>query len=195
MKKTKKLFIAVVVFFLTSFTLFEAVIITAPYYYKPQKSDCILILGYALKDGYHPDEWLEMRLSKGLELFNRGFGEFIIVSGGKGPKDQIPVGESMRNWLLERGVPDNKIVVEDRSSTTFTNIDFSKKIIRDKEKKRVLVVTSDFHLFRSMLIAKDNLEYCSGASAPSSKPLKKTLSYIRESAAIIKYYIFDRINR
>lgn len=56
----------------------------------------------------------------------------------------------MANYLMEQGVPQEDILIEDRSRTTFENLTFSKAILKDQELgKSVLVVTNSFHALRA----------------------------------------------
>ena len=61
----------------------------------------------------------------------------------------------MAAWLVERGFPADRLLLEDQSRTTEENLVFSKAIIDDlRPGARVTVVTSDFHAFRAALLAR-----------------------------------------
>ena len=192
MKSLKKITITLGILLIACFIFIQSLVIAAQFQYKPEKSDAILILGYALEDGLYPDEWLRLRLQKGLDLFNEGYGNYIIVSGGIGPTDQIPVAIAMKSWLLEREVPEDRILTEEKSNTTYENIVFSKEIMADKSIDSVVVVTNDFHIYRSMLIAKAHLPNCSGSPSYTNRFFKKLFSYIREDMAVVKYLFLRR---
>ncbi|TYQ15331.1 UNVERIFIED_CONTAM: uncharacterized SAM-binding protein YcdF (DUF218 family) [Acetivibrio alkalicellulosi] len=192
MSNVKKSIIIFTLFLLCAFIVLHILVVSSSSFQEPEKSDSILVLGYGLIDGEYPDEWLEYRLKKGLELYNNGYGKYIIVSGGKGPKDNIPVAYAMKKWLVDKGVPVENILVEDKAINTYENIVFSKSLMELNDIKSVVVVTSDFHIFRSMLISRNHLENVSGASSHSEGFIKKTLSYIREDIAVLKYLIFKK---
>ena len=187
--KRISIFLLIIVF--CFFSILQALIILAPFTNHPVKSDCILILGYALKDGYHPDEWLTERLEKGLELYKQGYAQLIIVSGGPGFKDHLSVAQAMKQWLIEHSVNEKDIIVEDKARNTLENFEFSKNLSQAYSIKSIIVVTNDFHIFRSMLIAKEYYEKCSAASAPSEFLLKRVFAYLREDAAVVKYLFSD----
>lgn len=190
MNRFKKIFIIISLIIFCPFLTLHTIVVSSPYFQEPVKSDAILILGFGLIDGEYPDEWLESRLSKGLELYNEGFGKYIIVSGGKGPKDNIPVAYAMKNWLVERDVPKEKILIEDKAVNTFENIILSKDILESKDLSSVVVVTSDFHIYRSLKISKNHFEDVSGVASHSDGFFKKTIYYLREDLAVLKYLIF-----
>ncbi|MDQ2087520.1 YdcF family protein [Herbivorax sp. ANBcel31] len=190
MGKVKKIILILSLIILCSFTILHMFVVFSSSFQEPLKSDAILILGFGLVDGEHPDEWLESRLSKGLTLYNEGFGEYIIVSGGKGPTDNIPVSYAMKNWLIEREVPKERILIEDKAVNTFENIILSKAIMNSKNLSSVVVVTSDFHLFRALKMSKDHFDNVSGVASNSEGFFKKTIYYLREDLAVLKYLIF-----
>lgn len=189
MNRFKKIFLILSLVILCPFLTLHTIVVSSSYFQKPSKSDIILVLGFGLIDGEYPDEWLESRLSKSLELYNEGFGEYIIVSGGKGPKDNIPVAYAMKNWLVEKNVPKEKILVEDKAVNTFENIILSKPILESKNTSSVVVVTSDFHIYRALKISKNHFGDVSGVAAPSEGFFKKTIYYLREDLAVLKYLI------
>ena len=113
----------------------------------------------------------------------------IIVSGGQGSDEVVTEALAMKNYLVKNGVSKDKIIMEDKATTTLENIIFSKKIITDKNLKgKVLIVTSDYHLFRGQIIASilgiDNEGLC------SISPLSSRIYYmIREyPTSIIDVY-------
>ncbi|MCL6574323.1 MAG: YdcF family protein, partial [Bacillus sp. (in: Bacteria)] len=81
----------------------------------------------------------------------------------------------------------SRIILEDRSTDTYENIRFSKKLI-PLNAKQGLVVTNNFHIYRSISIARDlELEV---EGLPTKTPIKAVLkSYIREYMAITKFYL------
>lgn len=191
MRRYKKWLTLIISVLASSFVILQASIVTAPHFISnPGKSDAIIILGHALKDGYNPASWLESRLEKGLELYNAGYADYIIVSGGKGPTDNIPVSTAMKNWLVKQGIPSGIILEEDKAHSTYENIEYSKKLLAQIDAHSTIIVTSDFHLFRSVLIARNELANTSSCHSFSDNFPEKLLAYIREALAVIKYVVF-----
>lgn len=133
-KYQKPLIILFLIIILLLITLQFAVFFY-PHFAIPRKSDSIVILGYALKDGLTPDNWLELRLKKGMELYNRGYSKTIIVSGGQGKKDKIPVSISMKRWLITNGIPESDIITEESSHSTDENFKYTQILC----KKTILI--------------------------------------------------------
>ncbi|MDU4830016.1 MAG: YdcF family protein, partial [Clostridium perfringens] len=111
----------------------------------------------------------------------------VIVSGGQGSNEPIPESEAMKNFLVNKGINPNRIIEEDKSKSTFQNLEFSKKILEERhaDKDEVLIVTSDFHLFR----AKEIADYLNikNEGLPSKTPISLRVQYmVREFPAMIK---------
>lgn len=128
--------------------------------YRPDPDrDFILILGCALMKDGTPTPLLKARADRALEFAaeqekESGKKAIFIPSGGKGEDEVISEAQSIRNYLLERGVDESRIILEDRSTSTYENMLFSKQIIDSIDPKaKVLFSTNGFHVFRSGLMA------------------------------------------
>lgn len=119
---------------------------------KRRTYDYIIVHGAGLM-GTELTPLLAGRVDKAFELWehqNRT-GKFV-VSGGQGSDEVISEAEAMARYLIaKKGVPAEAIVKEDRSTTTFENLKFSRAIMNELsagEPYRCAVVTSDYHVFR-----------------------------------------------
>lgn len=116
--------------------------------------DYIIIHGAALIND-SPTPLLKKRLDKGIEVFNASFkNAFFIVSGGQGADEIVSEAEAMKNYLINKGIPESKIIKEDKSHNTLENLLFSKRIIKDTDKK-VIIVSNDYHILRCVIYAKN----------------------------------------
>lgn len=97
------------------------------------------------------------RTEKGVELLKEGLGEYLILSGGV-VYDDVTMAELMKNHALKLGVPEEKILLEDKASTTHENAKLTKEIIEENNFKSVIVVTSEYHSRRSKLAMEKALE-------------------------------------
>ena len=97
------------------------------------------------------------RTEKGVELLKEGLGDYLILSGGV-VYDDVTMAELMKNHALKLGVPENKILLDDKASTTHENAEFTKEIIEENNFKSVIVVTSEYHSRRSKLAMEKALE-------------------------------------
>ena len=79
----------------------------------------------------------------------------FVPSGGQGPNEVISESESMKNYLLSKGIPEERILMEDQSTTTFENMKFSKeKIMAIDPNAKIAYSTTNYHVFRSGLFAR-----------------------------------------
>ncbi|MCR5215733.1 MAG: YdcF family protein [Lachnospiraceae bacterium] len=150
----------------------------------PSDAEYCLILG-AKVNGTSPSLSLRVRLDAAYEYLMEHPNCIAVVSGGKGDDEGISEAESMRIYLMEKGIAKERILLEDRSTTTMENMQFSKELI-DVENSTVCVCTSDFHLFRACMVAKKNgYMHITGLGGRSLWYLIPT-NYVREFMAIVK---------
>jgi len=116
--------------------------------------EAIVVLGYGQKEK-QIDEILKNRLEKALEIFQENKEAKIILSGGKVLSKDFSEAEIMAEFLKERGVPETSIILEDKSRNTFENLINLKEIIKEKGFQKVALITSDYHLKRVEMIAKN----------------------------------------
>ena len=122
--------------------------------------DAILVLGAGLRNG-KPSPVLKDRLDTAYEVYKSGASNKIIVSGDHGTKtyDEVNV---MKDYLINKGVPSENIFMDHAGFSTYDSIYRSKEIFQTK---KIIIVTQEFHLYRSLYIAsKLNLE-AKGVSA------------------------------
>lgn len=161
---------------------------------RPDKSDCIIVLGCSV---YYttPSPFLEARLSEGLELYNKGYGNYIIVSGGRGKGESISEAQAMKNYLISRGVNASKIFMDDNSMSTKDNLVNSSSIMKEKGLKTAVIVSNKYHLKRVSLIAKElHIEASYAGVFVSEHQGHEIKGYLREIPAIWQYYIIQFSN-
>ncbi|MFD6396219.1 YdcF family protein [Nocardia sp. NPDC060249] len=109
----------------------------------------IVVLGYGLlPDGALRPE-LENRLTAAwLQAIAAPFSP-VVVTGGN-PQNGISEAEAMRRWLIARGLPGDRIHVEDRAGSTVQNALFSTRLLRDLGATSAVVVTSPNHIRRAV---------------------------------------------
>ena len=110
---------------------------------------------------------LSNRVDKAIQIYNKcKVKPIIIPSGGQGEDEKLSEAQAMKNYLLEHGIPEESIVLEDRSTTTRENLLFSKKIIDSREgKKKTALVSSNYHIYRCLKLAKEIGFNCTGIGA------------------------------
>ena len=120
-----------------------------------QDRDCLVILGCRFrKDGTLPP-LLRGRVDRAIEFWRAqkaatGREALLIPSGGQGPDESMPEAEAMRRYLVEQGIPEERIRPEVRSRNTYENMEYSRALIEAEcEKPQVAYVTTNYHVFRS----------------------------------------------
>jgi uncharacterized SAM-binding protein YcdF (DUF218 family) len=152
--------------------------------------DAVVVLGAGLR-GESPSLVLKNRLDAAAGYHKANPRAIIIVSGGKGSKDTIPASQVMARYLMEVGVPEDKIIEEDRSASTFENIKFSAEILAERfpEGCKTVVITSDFHIYRAVRFME--MAGLGGARVYADTPLHLLPgSLVRECAAVVKLWLF-----
>ena len=129
--------------------------------HEPEKNkDFLIILGCGLRKDGTPTPLLQGRIDRALTFYERQKAEtgkelVFVTSGGRGPDEVISESESMKRYLMERGVPEEKIIQEDRSADTMENMKLSKeKIWALDPNAKVAFSTTNYHVFRSGLFAR-----------------------------------------
>ena len=148
--------------------------------------DVLIVLGARVK-GTRPTRALAQRIARAEEYLRENPGTRAILSGGQGPDEEISEARAMCQSLEQGGIAPERLILEDRSTTTQENLLFSRKWISPED--RVGIVTSDFHLARSLGIAR-KLGYSQVWGLPA--PLRSVLLphyLLRESFALLKDWI------
>ncbi len=144
--------------------------------------DYVIIHGCGLAGGERVTKLLSNRIDKAVEIYRRCKAKPIIIpSGGRGEDEKISEALAMKNYLLEQGIPEEHIVLEDRSATTRENLIFSKEIIEKREgRKRTALVSSNYHIYRCLKLARSVGLRCTGIGA-------KVAAYFWPSALIREF--------
>lgn len=117
-------------------------------------SDVILVLGARvyISGAYNP--CLKARVDHAVTLYKHKFAPKILMSGGNDKEDNANEAETMKKIAIEEGVKPEDILLEKKSSSTYENIMFSKKLFEAKNLQSVIIVTEPFHIPRASLVAK-----------------------------------------
>lgn len=156
---------------------------------EPQ--DYLIVLGAQVYNG-RVSTILRHRLDAAYDYLAQNSETKVIVTGGQGFNEPYPEAEGMAAYLMDRGIPEERILKEDQADNTVQNIEYSFAMI-DPENDRICIVTNQFHVHRAMLLAKKaGAKHLSGIGAPSD-PLYLLNNMVRESAALIKDWLIGRI--
>jgi vancomycin permeability regulator SanA len=118
-----------------------------------QQSDVAVILGNHVAPDGKPSARLQARLDRAVELYHRGIFQHTIVSGGIDPNG-TDEAVAMKRYLVERGLPSNKIIVDNAGNNTYLTAQHTAKIMTDRQWHRAIVISQYFHIPRTTLILK-----------------------------------------
>ena len=146
--------------------------------------DAVIVLGAQVyRDG--PSAVLKYRLDEAKNYLEENKNTVCIVTGGKGYNEPFPEAYGMRDYLVRNGIAEERIVMEDESSSTLENIMNSLPYI-DPEHDEVGIITNDFHVFRGTAIAKKaGIKKAVGIAA-GSNPLYLPNNLLREFLGVVK---------
>lgn len=156
---------------------------------KPSQNATVIVLGCRVY-GERPSMILTQRLDAAYYYLSKNENSVCIVSGGKGKGEDISEALCMYRYLSAKGISDDRIILEDKSTSTKENLAFSQEIIADNNLcKDVAIATSEFHEKRASMAAEEVGLNASSISAHTSWWLFPTC-YIREMYGIIHEWIF-----
>ncbi len=158
---------------------------------EKQPSDVAIVLGAAVWDGEVSPVYRE-RINHGIYLYENGYVDYIILTGGFGEGSYKSDSQVAKEYALSQGVPDDKILIEEKSTITEENLEFSKEIMDEKGLSTAIIVSDPLHMKRSMLMAEDYK--INAASSPTTTSMYKSLKtkipfLLREEFFYVGYYI------
>ncbi len=122
---------------------------------KPEKDTTVVVLGCKINP-VGPSVTLLSRLEAAYEFLYANENICCVLSGGQGEDEHISEALAMRNWLVDRGIDEKRLFVEDKSTSTKENLLFSKEIIEKNGLcPKITIITNEFHQYRAGLIAKN----------------------------------------
>ena len=154
--------------------------------------DAVIVLGAGVR-GDRVTYILQKRLDAALKYHEKNPDALIAVTGGQGPQESVTEGSAMRKYLLANGVPDDKIITEERATSTSENMEYTKPLLDERlgSDYSVAVVTNAFHIYRGTSVArKEGFKHVThlhgGIEWYNIVPC-----YLRESLAVLKMWVFD----
>lgn len=130
--------------------------------------DCLVGLSYALTQEAVPTPMTSSVLNKIITLYKKFPQSRIIVSTGDNQHLGISNAKVMKNYLVRFGVPEEKVIEEDKSSNTFENLVNSGKILTKLELKSPVLITYDLHTRRALATARKIGMKCQSISSSTN---------------------------
>ena len=158
---------------------------------KPKDNATAITLGNrATKDG--PSDLLKGRIDATRRYLETNKNATAILSGGKCKRDYIAEAQCMYNELSKSDIDSKRLIIEDKSKSTYENILFSYRIIEENNKNKNLAIVSDsFHQLRARLIAKKlGIKTHVGAVNAKTSALYLPTYFVREWIALVYELLF-----
>lgn len=149
--------------------------------------DCILVLGCLVKPDGTPSGMLEDRLLTGIQLWESGASDTLLMSGDHGQKEYDEVN-TMRNYAIDKGVPAERVFMDHAGFSTYESIYRAKEIFGAK---KVIIVTQEYHLYRALHIAESFGIEAFGVTADLHTYYGQTSRDLREIVARNKDFIWS----
>ena len=152
--------------------------------------DAVVVLGAGIR-GDKVTLPLKMRLDKAIEYHYKNPDALIVVTGGQGLQETVTEAYAMEKYLVQNGVDSSKILKEEKATSMFENMKYSKEILDNyfSNDYSVVVITNNFHIFRGVTTAQntgfeDVTHMHAGLQWYNIIPC-----FLRESLAVIKMII------
>lgn len=155
----------------------------------PGDYDAIIVLGAQVKPEGIPSVQLAYRLDRAVDVWLRKQVP-VVVCGAKGKDEPDTEAAVMKRYLMEKGIPGEMISEDPDSFNTEQNLRHAKQLLsrHDEKIRNVVIVTSDYHLPRSMSLAEDMGLKASGVGSPCL-PEYWLKNHSREALAWCKYWL------
>lgn len=186
-KTLKRITAVVLAIGIAYFAFVEVPIIKASRGDTEQSADYLIVLGAAVH-GDAPSLSMRERCDAAAEYLLCNPDCVAIVSGGQGNDENLSEAEAMKPLLVDKGIDGKRIIVEDKSTSTYENLLNSSELIEDGAS--IAVCTSEYHLYRAKLIGdRLGLELI-GVPAKTGYISVRTNYFIREAFGVTYQWIF-----
>lgn len=173
------------------FGITEAIILDASRGEPEEHCQYIVVLG-AKVNGTAPSLSLQDRIYAARDYLTAHPEVTAILSGGQGPDEGISEAECMFRGLTALGIPENRLWLEDKATSTWENLTFSLNLIEEKtgsRPTRLGILSSEYHLYRAGLFARDCGVDAVGIPAATGLPTIRLNYFLREVAGVWHYIL------
>lgn len=159
-------------------------------------ADAIVVLGAAQYDG-RPSPVLKARLDQAFYLFSEDLSDTIIVTGGKRAGDRFTEAEAAERYLIDAGIPSDRILLEKEGTTTWESLKGVRTIAEDNGVETAMFVSDPLHSERIERMANDlgftevYTSYASYERLDRSRS-SKVKQLVRETASLMLYELLSR---
>ncbi len=152
---------------------------------EDEKYDLVVILGASVK-GDEPSVMLEDRIKTGIDLYELGIADKILMSGDNSTEyyDEVSV---MKDYAVSQGVDIDSIYLDHAGLSTYESIYRIKEIL---EADKILIVSQEYHLYRALYIAETLGIDADGVASDGSNYSGQLFREIREVGARNKDFLW-----
>ncbi len=154
-------------------------------------ADYVVVLGAGV-NGTQPSASLRERLEAAQSYLEQHPEAVLILSGAQGNNEDITEAQCMYTWLTERGVPSERLRIEEQATTTQENIRYSLELIERETGRKpgtIGIISSEYHLLRASLIAEELDVESVCYPAETQNKFYFCNMYLREIFGIWAYYV------
>jgi uncharacterized SAM-binding protein YcdF (DUF218 family) len=159
---------------------------------ETRPADAIVVFGAAQYVG-RPSPVFKARLDHAAALEDRGFAPLILTTGGSGGDPDYTEAGVGRDYLIQRGVAEAKIISETESETTFQSVQAVARILRGRGARSCLAVSDGFHLYRIKLMFAGTGITVYGSPVPDSPieadSIQRRLHSLREALVSTLWFL------
>lgn len=187
----RRLVTAVLAVCLVYFCVVESFIIRDARTETDKTADVIIVLGAGV-NGTRPSLSLRDRLIGAYDYLTAHPDCIAVLSGGQGEGEDITEAQCMYDWLVDAGIDSDRLIMEDKATSTLENLRYSMEIIRELPIAEPVIglVSSEYHLHRAKRLAAYIGIDVIGVAAQTSYPTVAVNYFIREAFAMTEQYIF-----
>ncbi len=149
-------------------------------------ADCILVLGAFVRTDETPSFILQDRLNRGIELYNQGASDRLLMSGdhGRVNYDEVNV---MKQFAIDTGIPSQNVFMDHAGFSTYESLYRARDIFRAQ---KIIIVTQEYHLYRALYIADKLGIEAYGVAARGNNYSGQSYRDFREALARVKDFFF-----
>jgi len=159
---------------------------------EARPAGAIVIFGAAEYNG-SPSPVFQSRLDHGFDLEERGLASTVITTGGRGGDPRFSEAGVGRDYLVQKGVAERKIVTDPHSQTTYESVQAVARLLKLRHQTTCIAVSDGFHLYRIKLLFRSQGITAYASPAPDSPieadPSERTLHSLREMVIVSLWHL------
>lgn len=159
---------------------------------RAARADVIIVLGAGTRPNGGPSFSHSRRIRHAFTLYQQGYAEKILCTGGYTARHPVSEGQACANLLKSLGVPETAILIEEKSRSTEENAIYARQMMTVHGLSSALVVSDNYHLFRAtVLFGAQGIAVSTSPAQVTAGPLhwRTAVSNIYREFAAIGWYV------